>query len=75
MLFPRAQPLWESGGEIWSHTGSEVISDDWKRGKVNFGRPIPVFQGGSSKQDRFTFIGWWYVNFSNYVGLANGTGR
>jgi hypothetical protein len=61
MLFPRAQPLWESGGEVWSHTGSEVIVEDWKRDKVNFGRPIPVFQGGSSKQDRFSFIGWWYV--------------
>ena len=75
MLFPRAQPLWESGGEIWSHTGSEVIVDDWKRDKVNFGRPIPVFQGGSNKQDRFTFIGWWYVNFSNFMGLPDGIGR
>ena len=75
MLFPRAQPLWESGGEVWSHTGSEVIVDDWKRDKVDFGRPIPIFQGGSSKQDRFTFIGWWYVKFSNFMGLANGTGR
>jgi hypothetical protein len=74
MLFPRAQPLWESGGEVWSHTGSEVIVEDWKRDKVNFGRPIPVFQGGSSKQDRFSFIGWWYVPLPQ-PNLADEGGR
>jgi hypothetical protein len=74
MLFPRAQPLWESGGEVWSHTGSEVIVGDWGKDKVNFGRPIPVFQGGSSKQDRFSFIGWWYVPFPN-LNLAHEVGR
>lgn len=66
MLFPRAQPLWESGGELWSHTGSEIMVEDWKGGKVNFGRPIPVFGGGSTRKDRFVFLGWWCV-ISTYL--------
>ena len=66
MLFPRAQPLWDTGAELWSHTGSELMIGDWKSGKVNFGRPIPVFAGASTKRDRFSFIGWWYVH-SAYV--------
>jgi hypothetical protein len=61
MIFPRAQPLWEPGAELWSHTGAEGMISDWKGIKVNFGRPIPVFKGASTRRDRFTFVGWWYV--------------
>jgi hypothetical protein len=68
MLFPRAQPLWESGAELWSHTGSEIMVEDWNGDKVNFGRPIPVFGGGSTRKDKFVFLGWWCVSLFCFNG-------
>jgi hypothetical protein len=63
MIFPRAHPLWESGGELWHHTGSGTLAEDWKGEKKNFGRPIPVFTS-SIRDARGTkagvqFLGWW----------------
>jgi hypothetical protein len=73
MIFPRAQPLWELGAELWSHTGAEGMINDWKGNKANFDRPIPVFEGASSRRDRFTFVGWWYVVQSNQLLWPNST--
>lgn len=73
MIFPRAQPLWESGGELWSHTGSEIMVDDWQSRKINFGRPIPVFGGGSTKKDRIVFLGWWCVSLFHLLLVKSKT--
>jgi len=73
MIFERGQPLWESGAELWSHTVSEIMVDDWKAGKLNFDRPIPVFYGTSTRLDRFEFRGWWLVNSRSRSTLAKST--
>jgi hypothetical protein len=62
MIFPRAHPLWEEGGELWHHTASETLAGDWKGEKRNFARPIPVFGTSSTgMKGKVHCLGWWWV--------------
>ena len=70
VIFPNAQPLWESGAELWTHTGAEGMISDWKGAKVNFGRPIPVFEVSKGRKNGNLFMGWWYVVSIGVVRLS-----
>jgi hypothetical protein len=44
-----------------------MLVEDSKGDRINFDRPIPVFEGTSTKRDRFHFVGWWYVPASSLL--------
>lgn len=62
VMFGSAHPSWESHRELWSHTNAERLIEDDKGLRMNFGRPIPVFQSNGNKEERSSvpgFAGWW----------------
>ena len=58
-VFPRAQPAWDSRGELWTHSSADKLIDDGKGEKRNFNRPIPVFVPAPGNLREFIFGGWW----------------
>ena len=59
-LFPNAHPAWATDKELWTHTSSQKLVEDWESGeKINFGRPVPVFRAASARRGPMVFDGWW----------------
>lgn len=55
-VYKNAHPAWNKYQELWIHTNSDKLEADWKTGRINFGRPIPVFQ---QHNRAWSFRGWW----------------
>ena len=55
-IFPGAHPVWVTHRELWVHTGAHKLLADHAGAKLDFGRPIPLFDGN---REWSVFNGYW----------------